>query len=80
MSEELNIYDYLKVKSTLTFSSESCLSYIRKQNSNKVFITFSIPYEILIKWHQIKVVIVIRGFAFPFAKSPVLYFKFKRGG
>ena len=56
MSEELNIHDYLKFKSTLTFSSESCLSYIRKQNSNEVFITFSIPYEILIKWHQIKVV------------------------
>ncbi|CAB4001807.1 Hypothetical predicted protein [Paramuricea clavata] len=36
MSEELNIHDYLKFKSTLTFSSESCLSYIRKQNSNKV--------------------------------------------
>lgn len=56
MSEELNIHDYLKFKSTLTFSSEGCLSYIRKQKSFEVFITFSIPYEVLIKWHQIKVV------------------------
>lgn len=56
MSDELNIHDYLKVKSTITFSSKSCLSYIRKQNSNEVFITFCIPYEFLVKWHQIKVV------------------------
>ena len=56
MSQVLNIHEHLKYKSAITFSSEGCLSYIHKQNCREVLITFSIPYEVLIRWHQIKVV------------------------
>jgi hypothetical protein len=55
MSEVLNIYDFLKFKSSIVFSSEGCLNYVNRQNSREVFLTYSIPIEILIKWRQIKV-------------------------
>lgn len=51
----LNIYEHLKFKSAITFSSEGCLGYIRKQNCGDVFLTLYIPLEFLYKWHQIKV-------------------------
>ena len=51
----INLHKYLKFNSTITFSTEGCLSYIRRQNSKGIFITFAIPYDILIRWREIKV-------------------------
>ena len=58
MSESfgLNSHELLKFKSTIAFSSEGCLNYSCKKDLNEVFITLSIPYEILLRWRQIKVV------------------------
>jgi hypothetical protein len=51
----LNIHDFLKFKSSIAFSSEGCLNSVCRQNSREVFLTYTIPIEILIKWRQIKV-------------------------
>lgn len=55
MSEVLNIHEYLKFQSKISFSTEGCLNYLRRQNSREVFITFSIPCDILIRWRELKV-------------------------
>ena len=53
MSDASNIYDQLKFKSKMSFTSESCLNYSRRQNSSEVILTLMIPVEILVKWNQI---------------------------
>lgn len=55
MSDVLNIKDCLKFKSSIAFSSEGCLNYVRRHDSKEVFLTYSIPVEILLQWRKIKV-------------------------
>lgn len=54
MSDSLNIHEQLKFKSKISFTSEGCLNYIRRNDSKEVLITLIIPVEILVKWHKIK--------------------------
>ena len=54
MSDILNIHEQLKFNSKITFTSEGCLNYVRRQDSKEVLITLIIPVEILVKWRQIK--------------------------
>ena len=55
MSDYLHICDYLKFKSSISFSSGTDLSYVGKIYRNNVFGTVYIPVEILVKWHSIVV-------------------------
>ena len=68
MSDALNIHDQLKFKSKISFTSESCLNYIRRQNSNEVILTLIIPVEILVKWNKI-----INSKKFPVSLVDLLY-------
>jgi hypothetical protein len=68
MSDALNIHDQLKFKSKISFTSESCLNYIRRQNSNEVILTLIIPVEILVKWNKI-----IKSKKFPVSLVDLLY-------
>ena len=42
MSDLLNIYEQCKFKSKITFTSEGCLSYIRRQDSKEILLTLII--------------------------------------
>lgn len=68
MSDALNIHDQLKFKSKISFTSESCLNYIRRQNSNEVILTLIIPVEILVRWNKI-----IKSKKFPVSLVDLLY-------
>lgn len=55
MSDYLHVCDYLKFKSSISFSSGTDLSYVGEKYRNNVFGTVYIPVEILVKWHSIVV-------------------------
>ena len=69
MSEYLHIREYLKFKSSLSFSSAADLSYVHDKYRNNVFGVVYIPVEVLVKWHSI---VVSKNIKIPYVE--LLYF------